>query len=263
VASWLPVLSILRSASPGWVTAALALRVATASLLIAGVVMMGRAAGAEVPRFAAWVQSHGAWAPLAYIAGYVLLTVTFIPGALPTMAAGIIFGLVPGTVYAFIGETLGGVAAFWLARRVARPMAKRRLARSPRFATLDRAVAAQGRRIVMMLRLSPVVPFNVINYALGVTTIRFVDYLVASIAMLPGAFLYVYYGKLIGDVAALAGGAAVPHDRVYWTATLFGLAATVGVSVMLARIATRALRDASIVPPTAEEIVPIVDDVLP
>lgn len=250
--TWLPALSILRSAAPGFVTAALALRVATASLLIAGVVMVGRTAGAEIPRFAAWVQSHGAWAPVAYIVGYVLLTITFIPGALPTMAAGVVFGLVPGTFYAFVGETLGGVVAFWLARRVARPMAERRLARSPRFAALDRAVAAQGRRIVMMLRLSPAVPFNVINYALGVTTIRFVDYLVASIAMLPGAFLYVYYGKLIGDVAALASGAPVPHDGVYWTATLLGLAATVGVSVMLARVATRALREASIVTPSSD-----------
>ena len=246
--TWLSALSILRSASPGFVTAALAVRVATASVLIAGIVMLGRAAGAEIPRFAAWVGSHGAWAPVAYVAGYVLLTVTLIPGAVPTMAAGVVFGLVPGTFYAFVGETLGGVVAFWLARRMARPLAERRLARSPRFAALDRAVAAEGRRIVMMLRLSPVVPFNVINYALGVTTIRFVDYLVASIAMLPGAFLYVYYGKLIGDVAALASGAAVPHDRIYWTATLLGLAATVGVSVMLARVATRALREASILP---------------
>jgi uncharacterized membrane protein YdjX (TVP38/TMEM64 family) len=235
----------------GFLTATLALRVATASLLIAGVVMLGRAAGAEIPRFAAWVGSQGAWAPLAYIAGYVVLTVTFIPGALPTMAAGVVFGLLPGTLYAFIGETLGGVAAFWLARRVARPIAVGRLAASPRFAVLDRAVATHGRRIVMMLRLSPAVPFNLLNYALGVTTIRFSDYVVASIAMLPGAFLYVYYGKMIGDVAALAGGAAVPRDGLYWTATLAGLAATVAVSVMLARLATRALRDASLVAPSS------------
>jgi uncharacterized membrane protein YdjX (TVP38/TMEM64 family) len=226
-----------------------ALRLAIAAVLILGLVLLGRAAGDQIPRFVAWVESHGAWAPVAYVGGYALLTVSFIPGAVPTMAAGLLFGLVPGTLYAFVGETLGGVAAFWLARRVARPLAERRLARSRRFAALDRAVAAEGRRVVMMLRLSPAIPFNVLNYALGVTTIRFADYVVASIAMLPGAFLYVYYGKLAGEVAALAGGAPVSRDALYWATTITGLAATVVVSVLLARIAARALRAADVEPP--------------
>lgn len=229
-------------------TLALALRVAVGLVMLGALVALVRAAGGEIPLFAAWVAAQGAWAPLAYIAGYALATLTFVPGALPTMAAGAVFGLGAGTLYAFTGEVLGGVIAFWLARRFARPLIEPRLARSMRFAALDRAVAAQGRRIVFMLRLSPAVPFNVLNYALGLSTIRFVDYLMASVAMLPGGLLYVYYGKLIGDVAALAGGAAVPHDRLYWTATLLGLAATVAVSVVLARVATRALREASVVP---------------
>jgi uncharacterized membrane protein YdjX (TVP38/TMEM64 family) len=245
--------------APGFVTAALVFRVVAALLVLAAIIAFVRAAGGEIPRFAAWVGAQGAWAPLAYIGGYVVLTLLFVPGALPTMAAGVVFGLGPGTVYAFVGEVLGGVAAFWLARSVARPLVEPRLARSFRFAALDRAVARQGRRIVFMMRMSPAIPFNVLNYALGLSTIRFVDYLVASIGMLPGALLYVYYGKLIGDVAALASGAPVPHDAVYWTATVGGLLATITVSVALARIATRALRDASIVPPTAAPIVDVLD----
>jgi uncharacterized membrane protein YdjX (TVP38/TMEM64 family) len=229
------------------VTARLLVRVALGILGIAALGAFVRAAGGEIPRFAAWVGAQGAWAPLAYIGGYVLLTIGFVPGALPTMAAGVVFGLGTGTLYAFLGEVLGGVAAFWLARILARPLIEPRLARAGRFAALDRAVAIEGWRIVFMLRLSPAVPFNFLNYALGVTTIRFVDYVVASVGMLPGALLYVYYGKVIGDVAALAGGAAVPHDRLYWTATLVGLAATIAVSIALARIATRALAAASIV----------------
>jgi uncharacterized membrane protein YdjX (TVP38/TMEM64 family) len=236
-----------RLASPGG--AALLRRGAVALLVVAALIALVRSAGGEIPRFAAWVAAQGAWAPVAYIGGYVLLTIGFVPGALPTMAAGVVFGLGPGTLYAFLGEILGGVAAFWLARSVARPLVEHRLARSARFGALDRAVAAQGRRLVFMLRLSPAVPFNVLNYALGITTVRFLDYVVASIAMLPGALLYVYYGKLIGDVAALAGGAPAPHDGVYWTTTLLGLLATVAVSLTLARVATRALRAASIAPP--------------
>jgi uncharacterized membrane protein YdjX (TVP38/TMEM64 family) len=225
-------------------------RLAVSLALLVGLVVLVRVAGGEIPRFSAWVQAQGAWAPVAYIAGYVVATVVFVPGALPTMAAGIVFGLLPGTLYAFAGEVLGGVVSFALARSVARPWLEARLARAQRFKALDRAVAKKGRRIVFMLRLSPAIPFNVLNYALGLTTIRFVDYLVASIGMLPGAFLYVYYGKMIGDVAALAAGAEVPRDAVYWTATVLGLTATAVVSVMLARIATRALREASVPVPT-------------
>ncbi len=225
-------------------------RVAIALLVLGVLVALGRVAGGEIPRFAAWVASHGPWAPVAYIAGYVVLTIAFVPGALPTMAAGVVFDLVPGTAYAFCGEVLGGAAAFWLARGAARPLVEKRLGRSPRFIALDHAVAKQGRRIVMMLRLSPAVPFNLLNYALGITTIRFADYLVASVTMLPGALLYVYYGKLLGNVAALAGGAPVPRDALYWTTTLIGFGVTVAVSVLLARIATRALRSASVSTPT-------------
>jgi uncharacterized membrane protein YdjX (TVP38/TMEM64 family) len=227
-------------------TGSRALRWMAAFALLLAIVAVIRAAGGEIPRFAAWVQSQGPWAPVFYIAGYVVLTIAFVPGALPTMAAGVVFGLGSGTVYAFLGEVLGGVASFWLARSIARPLVEARLARSLLFATIDRAVAAQGRRIVFLLRLSPAVPFNALNYALGLSRIRFVDYLVASVGMFPGALLYVYYGKLLGDVAALASGADVPHDAVYWTATLLGLTATMAVSVVLARIATRALREASI-----------------
>ncbi len=236
-----------RPNATGFVSAALLGRCAAALVAIVALGALIRTAGGEIPRFAAWVGARGGWAPLAYVAGYALLTVGFVPGALPTMAAGVVFGLVPGTLYAFVGETLGGILAFQLARSVARPWIEPRLARSLRFAALDRAIAVEGRRIVFMLRLSPAVPFNVLNYALGLSTIRFADYVLASIGMLPGALLYVYYGKIVGDVAVLASGATVPHDGVYWAATLGGLAATIAVSVVLARIATRALRAASIV----------------
>lgn len=234
---------------PGFVSAALVRRIALVAAVLALLLGIIRVAGSGVPHFTAWVAAQGPWAPVAYIGGYMVLTIAFVPGALPTMAAGAIFGLGEGTLYAFLGEVLGGVAAFSLARSVARPLIEARLSHSGRFATLDRAVAADGRRIVFMLRLSPAIPFNALNYTLGITRIRLADYVMASVAMLPACFLYVYYGKLIGDVAALASGAEVPRDGLYWTATVIGLTATIAVSVMLARIATRALRAASIEPP--------------
>jgi uncharacterized membrane protein YdjX (TVP38/TMEM64 family) len=215
---------------------------------LALLVVVGRAAGPAVPRFVAWVDTLGPWGPAAYIAGYVVACIAFVPGAIPTMAAGALFGLGAGTVYAFVGETLGGIAAFLIARRIARPLVERRLEGTPTFMTLDRAVSRQGRRIVFLLRLSPLFPFNVLNYALGITGVRLLDYALASIAMLPGAFLYVYYGKIVGDLALIASGEQAGDGAGHWLLLGVGLVATVVVTTLIARIATRELREAAAVP---------------
>ena len=218
------------------------------ALIAAGVVvliLLGRRLGAALPAFAAWVDSLGAWGPVAFIAGYALAVVAFAPGSVLTLAAGAIFGLVRGTLYVFIAATLGASLAFLVARYVARPWVERRIAANPSFAAIDRAVAAQGRRIVFLLRLSPAFPFNLLNYALGLTRVRFVDALVASIGMLPGTLLYVYYGKLAGEVASLAGGAPVERGAGYYAVLGLGLAATLLVTTIVARTARRALREAT------------------
>jgi uncharacterized membrane protein YdjX (TVP38/TMEM64 family) len=191
------------------------------------------------------VKGLGVWGPVVFIAGYVAATVAFVPGVLLTLAAGAIFGLVRGVLYVLIGATLGSAAAFLVARYVARAAIERRIAGNARFAAIDRAVGAEGRKIVFLLRLSPVFPFNLLNYALGLTRVRFADFLVASVGMIPGTILYVYYGKLIGDVTALAGGAAVEKGPGYYAVLVLGLAATVAVTTVVTRTARRALRDAT------------------
>ncbi|HEV8630807.1 MAG TPA: VTT domain-containing protein, partial [Thermoanaerobaculia bacterium] len=102
-------------------------------------------------------------------------------------------------------------------------------------------VAREGRKIVFLLRLSPAFPFHLLNYALGLTRVRFRDYLVACLGMLPGTLLYVYYGKVVGDVAKVAAGVRVPHDAAYWALLALGLLATVVVTALVTRTARRAL----------------------
>jgi len=204
-----------------------------------------RAGGAYLPAFAAWVKELGPWGPLAYIVGYIVATVAFVPGAFLTLAAGAVFGLYEGVLYAFIGESLGGALAFWIARRLARRTIEQHFGDTPRFAAIDRAVARRGGRIVFLLRLSPAIPFNFLNYALGLTSVRFRDYFIASVGMFPGALLYVYYGKVAGDVAALAAGGAVAKDGSYYVLLVVGLVATVVVTSVVARIAQRAMAEAT------------------
>lgn len=215
-----------------------------AAIGLTGLVLLGREAGGYVPEFARWVDGLGFWGPSVFILGYAAAVVAFIPGSILTLAAGAIFGLGEGVVYVFIAATLGASLAFLVSRYFARRVVERRLAGNARFNAIDRAVGAQGRRIVFLLRLSPVFPFTLLNYALGLTNVRFVDYLAASIGMLPGTILYVYYGKIAGDVAALAGGARVEKDAAYYAVLAAGLAATVIVTTIVTRIARRALREA-------------------
>jgi uncharacterized membrane protein YdjX (TVP38/TMEM64 family) len=221
------------------------LRVPLALAALVLLVALGRQAGALVPAFAAWVDGLGFWGPAAFAIGYALAVVAFVPGSLLTLAAGAIFGLLEGTVTVFVAATLGASGAFLVARHLARPYVEHRLAGNPRFAAIDRAVGREGRRIVLLLRLSPAFPFNLLNYALGLTDVRFSDYLVASVGMLPGTLLYVYYGKLLGEVAALAGGAAVEKGAAYYAVLGLGLLATIAVTALVTRTARRALREAT------------------
>lgn len=220
----------------------LVLTLAIAALALAAVILGGRQAGQYLPQFAAWVESLGWLGPLVFILGYAVATVAFIPGSLLTLAAGAIFGLVQGTLYTLVGATLGASAAFLVARYGARGWIERRIAGNARFAAIDRAVGKEGFKIVALLRLSPVFPFNLLNYSLGLTRVRFLDYLLASVAMLPGSLLYVYYGKAAGSLAAVAGGVKAERGPEYWLTLGLGLVATIAVTTVITRLAGRALR---------------------
>ncbi|MEZ0333781.1 MAG: TVP38/TMEM64 family protein [Gemmatimonadales bacterium] len=220
-------------------------RIVLVAVGITALVLVGRRLADFIPGFAAWVQGQGATGAIVFVAGYVLATVAFVPGSLLTLAAGAIFGLGQGTVLVLVAATLGASASFLIARYLARDAVERRLAGHPRFAAIDRAVGREGRRIVFLLRLSPLFPFNLLNYALGLTRVRFADFVVASVGMLPGTLLYVYYGKVIADVARLAGGTPAARGWAYYIVLALGLAATIAVALVVSRAARRALDEAT------------------
>ncbi len=212
---------------------------------LVGLVALGRIAGAYVPVFAEWVEGLGFWGPLIFMLGYAVAVVAFVPASILTLAAGAIFGLGAGTAYVFVAATVGACAAFLVARYFARSWVEHRIQGNAKFAAVDREVARQGRKIVFLLRLSPAFPFNLLNYALGLTQVRFGDYALAALGMLPGTFLYVYVGKLIGDVAAVAGGAERETTAGEWAFLGVGLVATIAVVTIVTRIARQALAEAT------------------
>lgn len=219
----------------------LTLRLAAGAVAIALIIGFGRALGQRFTDLATWIDGLGAWGPVAYVALYAVAVVAFAPGSVLTLASGALFGLARGLVFAFAGAAIGATAAFLVSRRLARGAVERRMARDPRFEAIDRAIGAEGRHIVFLLRLSPLVPFNALNYALGLTSVSLRDYLVTLPGMLPATFLYVYYGKLVGDLASLAGGDVVDHGPAYYVVLAVGLAATVLATALVTRLARRAL----------------------
>ncbi|MDH3520747.1 MAG: TVP38/TMEM64 family protein [Myxococcales bacterium] len=220
-------------------------RVALGLAALVALVLLGRSAGDALPALTARVEAFGIWGPALFMLAYAAAVVAFVPASLLTLAAGAIFGISAGTAYVFVAATLGSAAAFLVSRYLARAAIEQKLAGNEKFASIDRAVGEQGRKIVFLLRLSPLFPFNLLNYALGLTRVRFVDYLVASLGMLPGTLLYVYSGKLAGDVAALAGGAAPERGLAHSLFLGFGLVATIAVTLVVTRIARRALAEAT------------------
>lgn len=192
-----------------------------------------------------WIRDAG-WPGLALFGlVYVAATVLFLPGSVLTLGAGFAYGVGLGTAAVVVAANLGAVVAFFLGRTVARGWVAARVQGNPRFAAIDRAVGRAGLKIVLLTRLSPIFPFNLLNYAFGVTGVSTRDYVLGSlIGMLPGTLMYVYLGSLITSVSELAAGRASGGS----TQQLFyfsGLAATVVVSVYVTHIARRALAEAT------------------
>jgi uncharacterized membrane protein YdjX (TVP38/TMEM64 family) len=218
--------------------------------VIATLVLAGVLAWRYIPRDSAqWeritdeVRGLGAWGPVLLAAVYVPASVLLIPGSWLSLAGGFAFGMLKALAAVSAGSTVGACAAFLVSRFLLRGWIERRLANSPRLRALDRAVEREGFKIVLLTRLSPILPFGVLNYAFGATKISFGRYALASwIGMLPGTLLYCSLGSAARRLADLAAGEATAGP---WRQGLFfvGLAATAAVTYIVTRLAARALRD--------------------
>lgn len=188
-----------------------------------------------------WVSGLGPAGVVAFVAIYVLACVLMLPGSVLTLGAGAVFGVVKGTAIVSVAATLGATAAFLVGRYFARERVARMIEGNPRFRAIDEAVGREGWKIVGLTRLSPVFPFNLLNYAYGVTKVSLRDYVSASwIGMLPGTVMYVYLGSLAGSLATL-GGHGRGRTPAQWALYGVGLLATAAVTVFVTRIARNAL----------------------
>jgi uncharacterized membrane protein YdjX (TVP38/TMEM64 family) len=182
---------------------------------------------------------------LLFILLYIVSAVTMAPSFILTVAAGAVYGIWWGSLLVFVGAALGGSAAYAIARWLAGSRWLGWLDRKPRVAAVRRAVAREGAWVQFLLRLSPVVPFNLLNYALGLARVRYRDFAVALIGMIPAIVMYTYWGKVIGDVTLLAAGVAPPRGPEYYVVLVVGLVATVAATMAITKSARRSFAASS------------------
>ena len=214
---------------------------------VVAIVMLGRRLSDALPAFAGWIDGLGIWGPVLFVLGYAVACIAVVPAALLTLAAGVIFGVGSGIALVLAGATLGATGSFLIARYVARERVEQWVARD-RLATLDRLVATDGRRLVFLMRLSPVFPFSALNYALGLTPLTLRDFLIAMTGIVPGTVLYVYSGSVAGAVVGAAAGQSAERGVADYALLVLGLAATLAVTVLITRVARRALKGADATP---------------
>lgn len=214
-------------------------------IVVAGLVLVVRHFNIQetIQRVLQWIHDLGPAAPVAYILFYAVSCVLAIPGSVLTLAGGFLFGIGQGIVYVSIGATLGATLAFLTGRYLLRSWIVEKIGNNLKFQALDEAVAREGWKMVILVRLCPIFPFPVTNYGFGVTRITLKEYVLASwIGMLPAMVVLVYIGSLASSLANL-GGSGRALTPLEWTLYGVGLVMAVIVTIYITRVAKRALQE--------------------
>jgi uncharacterized membrane protein YdjX (TVP38/TMEM64 family) len=188
-----------------------------------------------------WLQQHRVAGPVVYIAGSIVATVLFLPGSVSMMLAGFLFGLLPGILFAAVSIAAGAQFAFLAGRRVARRLVEKRVAGNRKLEAIEKGLKEEAFTIVVLTRLSLIIPFNVLNYAYGVTSVTSRTHLFATaLGMLPAVALYVYLGTVARDLGQILSGEGTPSELGYWIAAA-GIAVIVVLTWVIHQAASRAL----------------------
>jgi len=200
-----------------------------------------------------WGRLHPVLGPVIYMFFVVLATVLFLPGSVAMMIGGFLFGFLPGFLFAALAIPFGAQAAFEFGRWVARPWVRRKVAHNRRMQAIEAALREQAFVIIVLTRLSLIIPFNLLNYAYGATSVKAATHWMATaVGMLPAVALFVYLGTLARDLGQILSGEAAPSDLGYWI-LVAGIGAIMLATWVVHRTATRALEE-HLIEPSRKEI---------
>ncbi|MEO0576288.1 MAG: TVP38/TMEM64 family protein [Pseudomonadota bacterium] len=219
-------------------------------ILIGAIVLLGIAAWqfpiAEwLTSLVQWIEANRETAWIVFIVAYIAATVLMLPGLILTLAAGYVFGLVYGTLLVSVSSVVGATAAFMIGRSFGRDWVREKIGAGGqgKLAAIDKATEKKGFLVMLLLRLSPIFPFNVMNYLMSLTGMSLKNYVLGSwIGMLPGTILYVYIGSAASDLTALLAGNYEAGDAGK-VLLVVGLLATIVATVLIARFAAKTLNE--------------------
>ena len=188
-----------------------------------------------------WGRNHAVAGPLLYMLFVLVATVLFLPGSIAMMIGGFLFGFLPGLLFAVVAVPIGAQCAFEFGRFMVRPWIRRKIAHNSQMKRIEKALRAEAFLIVVLTRLSLIIPFNLLNYAYGATSVNARTHLAATaIGMLPAVALFVYLGTLARDLGQILAGEAAPPELGYWLLGA-GLMAIAGAIWVIHRAASRVL----------------------
>lgn len=218
------------------------LRILISLPAIALFVVLARYFGHEFPIFQHWVAEQGVWAPVIYVAVFVVLSVVSISAAAFAVAAGALFGLAKGFTFFLLAELISMALLFWIGRSLARKHIEKVFTKHPKFEVINRAVSSQGAKMVFLIRLTPV-PFTAMSYLLAISRVRFSEYITGGLARAPIIFAEVYIGFTAQHITQMQHGAA-PTSWIHYVVLGVGLVAAIGVSLYVHHVAKKALAEA-------------------
>jgi uncharacterized membrane protein YdjX (TVP38/TMEM64 family) len=228
----------------------LALKLFAGALLLLGVAWLGRYFGHHLPALERWVASHGALGFVVFIVAVVVCTSLFVPDTVFAVLAGVLFGVFQGTLVIVFASLLTTVVDFAISRQFLSEKVQRWLDANPRLAAIVHAVKREGLRFLFLLRLTPIHPVTV-SYVLGATNTRFPTFLAASLGLIPGLFVEVYFGYVAKHVAKVSGKVS-EHSTLHTVLTIAGLVLSIALLVYVTRLSRRALsRYEDVVPAAA------------
>ncbi len=196
-----------------------------------------------VEGLAAWGRQHAIAGPLAYVVFVIIATTLFLPGSVAMMIGGFLFGFLPGVALAIVAIPVGAQCSFELGRWLVGPWIRRKARDMPRVQSIELALREEAFLIVVLTRLSLIIPFNVLNYVYGATSVDARTHFGATaIGMLPAIALFVYLGTLAHDLGQIIAGKASPPELGYWL-LIGGLIAIGGATWVIHRAASRVLEN--------------------
>ena len=215
------------------------LKLAAGVGLLVAAIWLGRYFGHHLPAFERWVESHGVAGFVIFVLALVVCTSLFVPDTIFAVAAGVLFGLVWGTVLVVVGSLLTAGLDFVISRHLLRARVRRWLEARPKLAAVERAVAREGLRLQFLLRLTPINPVTV-NYVLGASQTQFSAFAAATPGFIPALFVEVYFGYTAKHLAKVTGQVS-EYSSLHTVVTIAGLMLSVVLLAYVVRLSRRAL----------------------